>query len=275
METGEHHMPVKRKAGKLAREAIATEASAKMESVDANVKRTKTSGVRELDGAEPHRTVTVPGIVAEVTAEPDAERLPVRNANGELVFPGFPGFRPNLTPQQIIKAGAFGGTYFRPITSGVTGQSYVDAHKEFSWFDDVSTSMMTRSWTKYDTTINYFDVDCGGSLEMWESSGWICNLDPYGWFQWYCRFYLGRRSTDDSRQISRWEKFAGPKGRFRNQLIGNCARANTSFDDVSISPVIRQSLLHWGKLLTEAEATTYVKLKQLSGLQRSSAKSID
>ena len=92
-------------------------------------------------------------------------------------------------------------------------------------------------------------VKCGGSLDMWESSGWMSNIDPYGWYQWYCRFYLGRRSSDDKRQISRWNKSAGPSGRFRNQLIGKCSREGRSYDDSRVSPVIRQSLLHWGYLL--------------------------
>merc|ERR1712146_856936 len=103
----------------------------------------------------------------------------------------------------------------------------------------------------------------------------ISNIDPYGWFQWYCRFYQGRRSTDDTRQVSRWCKLAGPKGRFRNQLIGNCARKATSYDDASISPVIRQSLLHWGKMLTESEACAYVKLKHLPALKPSKKEAIN
>ena len=67
--------------------------------------------------------------------------------------------------------------------------------------------------------VNRYRVKCGGSLGMWESSGWISALDPYGWFQWYCRFYLGRRCTDDERQIQRWLGGHGPKGRFRLQLM--------------------------------------------------------
>merc|ERR1712025_882347 len=70
----------------------------------------------------------------------------------------------------------------------------------------------------YRKHINKYGVKCGGSLGMWESSGWISDSDPYGWFQWYCRFYNGRRCEDDSRQISRWLKSAGAKGRFRSQL---------------------------------------------------------
>lgn len=70
-------------------------------------------------------------------------------------------------------------------------------------------------------------------------------------YQWYCRFYQGRRCEDDVRQVQRWAKCAGPKGRFRSQLCNKILAANTSADDPSISPVIRQTLLHWGLEITE------------------------
>lgn len=89
------------------------------------------------------------------------------------------------------------------------------------------------------------------ALGMWESSGWISDADPYGWFQWYCRFYEGRRSSDDARQIARWKGVAGPKGRFRSQLCNKIVSAKARHDDVSISPVIRQTLWHWGLVVTE------------------------
>lgn len=78
----------------------------------------------------------------------------------------------------------------------------------------------------------------------------VLDCDPYGWFQWYCRFYQGRRCSDDARQVSRWLKSAGPKGRFRSQLCNKILAANTSHDDRSISPVIRQTMLHWGLDIT-------------------------
>ena len=179
-----------------------------------------------------------------------------------LKFADHPEFRPNLTPKEVLHAGSFGGTYFRPIYSSVTGKSYNKAHEEFpaDWFEGLNLKrQVTRS--TYDKGVNKYGVKCGGDLHMWESSGWMSNIDPYGWFQWYCRFYLGRRSSDDARQISRGNGVAGAKGRFRNQLIGRCSRANKCFDDVSISPVIRQALLHWGYELTQADADAYVARK--------------
>lgn len=185
--------------------------------------------------------------------------LPKRDkSTGELSFqgkcPGIKDFRPNRTPEEVLRAGSFGGTYFRPIVSAVTNIAY--SAKEVlkttvaeSWIDGLDKSKMLTS-TKYRNEVNKYGVKCGGSLGMWESSGWIADSDPYGWFQWYCRFYRGRRSSDDQRQISRWLKSAGPKGRFRSQLCNKVLAARTRHDDSSISPVIRQTLLHWGLEIT-------------------------
>mmetsp|Transcript_5217 Transcript_5217/g.10168 ORF Transcript_5217/g.10168 Transcript_5217/m.10168 type:complete len:137 (-) Transcript_5217:318-728(-) len=101
---------------------------------------------------------------------------------------------------------------------------------------------------------------------MWETSGWISSQDPFGWFQWYCRFYLGRRSSDDERQLKRGMGVIGPKGRWRNNLIAKCARQGKPFDDYTVSPVVRQALLHWGYHLTERDANAYVKKKKLPSL---------
>ena len=74
--------------------------------------------------------------------------------------------------------------------------------------------MISNDYKNYDPTVNTYKVKCGGDLEMWESSGWIKEVDPYGWFMWYCRFYLGRRCEDDERQIGRWKNCTGPKGKW-------------------------------------------------------------
>mmetsp|Transcript_44705 Transcript_44705/g.45344 ORF Transcript_44705/g.45344 Transcript_44705/m.45344 type:complete len:366 (+) Transcript_44705:1-1098(+) len=162
-------------------------------------------------------------------------------------------FHPNRSPEDVLRAGSFGGTYFRPITSAVTNIHYnaQDVLKDTvkkDWIDGIPMSNLTSM--TYNKKINKFGVKCGGSLGMWESSGWMVDSDPYGWFQWYCRFYQGRRCSDDRRQISRWCKSAGPKGRFRSQLCNKISAAQTTFDDYSISPVIRQTLLHWGLEIT-------------------------
>lgn len=200
-----------------------------------------------------------------ITIESKLVNEPKRNKiTGELTFvagqnkdiaQALKDFHPNRTPEEVLRAGSFGGTYFRPISSAVTNIHYnptavLKDTVQPAWIDGLNKSIMLTS-TKYNTSINKYKVKCGGSLGMWESSGWIANSDPYGWFQWYCRFYSGRRCSDDARQISRWCKSAGLKGRFRSQICNKILAANTTCDDVKISPVIRQTLLHWGLEITE------------------------
>ena len=98
--------------------------------------------------------------------------------------------------------------------------------------------------------VNKYSVKCGTSLRFWEKNGWINKIDPYGWFQWYFRYWLGRRSKDDKRQINRWKKIVS---RFRGKLVKMIRDAGSKFDDYSISPKIRQILLHWGYELTEKD----------------------
>mmetsp|Transcript_5169 Transcript_5169/g.7165 ORF Transcript_5169/g.7165 Transcript_5169/m.7165 type:complete len:293 (-) Transcript_5169:264-1142(-) len=189
--------------------------------------------------------------------------IPSRNKKTkDLIFSDHPEFRPNLTPQEVLQLGSFGGTYFRPIKSGITGEKYSSVWKEFpkEWFAGLDIRTQVTSST-YNPNVNKFGVKCGGDLDMWESSGWITELDPYGWFQWYCRFYLGRRTDDDERQIGRANGVIGPKGRFRVQLMNRIAQAGKAFNDTSVSPVIRQTLQHWGYSLTEKDFKAHCKKK--------------
>ena len=178
-----------------------------------------------------------------------------RRVNGKLHFKDHPEFQPNRSPKQIFQAGAFGGTYWRPIKSGVTKKNYKDQHFEFpkSWWKGVPEKHLTSS--ECDKSVNKYKVTSGTSLDYWEDKGWIKAQDPYGWMQWYCRFYEGRRSDDDERQIKRWLAFTGPKGRFRRRLINMVKENKTRHDDVSVSPVIRQGLLQWGYELTKSDAS--------------------
>lgn len=201
-----------------------------------------------------------PGMPPSAEIYVKREPEPKRDKDGTLCFPDHPEFRPNLTPEQVLRAGAFGGTYFRNITSAVTGVSYTgcDVIKEFptSWFHGLNVAEQLTS-KDYRKAVNKYGVSCGGSLGQWETSGWIAAIDPYGWFQWYCRFYLGRRSSDDARQIDRWLKGQGPKGRWRLQLMNKIISDRRKFDDARTSPVMRQVLLHWAYELTQEDFEVY------------------
>ena len=87
-------------------------------------------------------------------------------------------------------------------------------------------------------------------LGFWENKGWINEIDPYGWFQLYFRYWLGRRSQDDERKINRWKRIIS---RFRGKLVSMIKDAGSQFDDYLISPKIRLLLLHWGFELTEKD----------------------
>lgn len=171
-------------------------------------------------------------------------------------------FKPNKTPKQVFTMGAFGGTYFRPIHSSITNRDYTSSEAmrglTKDWFKNIDIKKMVTSST-YDKKINKYKVKCGSSLEAWETSGWIDKQDPYGWFQWYCRYSTGRRTADDERQIKRWLKLAGPNGRFRKTLMNKIIKNNTTYDDFTISPVIRQVLLHWGYQLTKKDFDNHKK----------------
>ncbi len=201
--------------------------------------------------------------------------LPVRKSDGSFKFADLPStrkFNPNLSPSQVLRMGSFGGGYFRSIKSSVTGKVYKDAWKELptEWIKGMTPISQLAS-QKYVKSVNKFGVDCGAKVDKkdthglgyWEMKDWINEQDPYGWFMWYCRFFQGRRSDDDERQISRWEKFAGVKGRFRNNLIKKVLIAGASYDDPSVSPVVRQSLQHWGFELQQCHVDIYAKANKI------------
>jgi len=188
------------------------------------------------------------------TRDKFVEPIPKKDKNGTIIFPDAKDFRPNMTPKEVLQEGSFGGTYFRPIKSGVTGLKYNKMWNELpqNWLEGLDVKKQVSS-VNYDNNVNKYKVKCGGSLEMWESSGWIKEIDPYGWFMWYCRFYLGRRDADDARQIQRWSNCTGPKGRWKNNLIGKIVKADAKYTDANVSPVIRQVLQHWAYTLTEKD----------------------
>lgn len=140
----------------------------------------------------------------------EAETMSKRE-DGKYFTEDFPDFLPDYSPLEVLDEGAFGGTYFRTIYSSVLGKE-IKANspeavgglpKEFLDRDQSSVEKIS---------LNKYKKHSGSSLEEWENSGWIEEIDPYGWFQWYCRFYYGRRSYDDDRQIARWKAFKSRNG---------------------------------------------------------------
>jgi hypothetical protein len=188
-------------------------------------------------------------------------------------FKDYPEFKPHLSPIEILGKGAFGGTYFRSIKSAVTNETYPDTYyKDKKYFTPqelkkhkiIPNKHLTKPFNEYDKSVNKYKVKCGQKLEDWQNSKWITHHDPYGWFEWYVNFFNGRRLDseeskllEDRRQIDRWLKFAGPQGRFKTRIINMIIKkekmenTNIEVEDATISPVIRQSLLHWGYEVTE------------------------
>ncbi|MEX0933594.1 MAG: hypothetical protein WDZ74_02445, partial [Candidatus Paceibacterota bacterium] len=135
-----------------------------------------------------------------------------------------PHFNPDLTPQEMLELGVFGGMYMH------------DCVKEFpkEWF--AHAKFQQKDSNERDPELNYFGVNASQPLSVWKEKGWIYAEDPRGWFQWYCRYYMGRRCPDDERQIKRWKAIQ----RHIYQIKYNCKPG-----DEACRPVQRQALLHW------------------------------
>ena len=175
-----------------------------------------------------------------------------KKKNGKYNFKDYPDFKPNLSPREMFLLGSFGGTYWRPIYSGVLKKNLKNIHKKYpkEWWKNIPEDELSSK--DYDISKNKYKVHVGTSLEFWESKGWIDAQNPYGWVHWYCDFFMGKRSEDDDRQVSRWKKLAGCKGRFMRFLVTQIIKKGGKWDDETISPKIRQVLQHWGyKLMNE------------------------
>jgi hypothetical protein len=175
---------------------------------------------------------------------------PKRNKDGYLIFPDYPEFKPNLAPKEVFQAGSFGGTYWRTIHSAVTGKNYKNIHKTYKFLNSIPENKLTLPYESYDKSINKYGVKVGTTLEFWESKNWITKHHPYGWYHWYCDFYSNKRGPDDEWQIKRWLGVAGPNGRFKKNLINKIKKVGKKYDDYSVSPAIRQTLLHWSVQIT-------------------------
>jgi hypothetical protein len=131
-----------------------------------------------------------------------------------------PDFAPELTPKDMLAMGVFGGKYM------------TDCRAEFpaSWFARAKLS------AHRDPSVNFFGVDASQPLSEWRRKGWIHPDDPRGWFQWYCRYYMGRRMADDARQIKRWKAMR----RHARQIEIHCEKG-----DIFCRRRQRQALLQW------------------------------
>ena len=187
-----------------------------------------------------------------------------KKVNGSLYFSDYPDFRPNLTPRDMFLMGSFGGTYWRPIYSSVTKKNHKNIHKKYpkSWWKGIPEHHLSNE--KCDVSINKYGVRVGTSLEFWEKKGWMKESHPYGWVHWYCDFYMGKRGEDDERQVKRWEALAGPRGRFMRFLVTQVLKKGDKKDwnNVEISPKIRQVLLHWGYELTKKDFDLEIKRRE-------------
>ena len=126
-----------------------------------------------------------------------------------------------------------------------------------SWWKNIPMENLVSE--EYDKSKNKYKVKVGTSLEFWESKKWIKPSHPYGWVQWYCDFYMGKRGDDDERQIKRWLGIAGPRGRFMRFLVTQILKKKTDYNDETVSPKIRQVLQHWGYKLTKKDFDNEVK----------------
>jgi hypothetical protein len=136
-----------------------------------------------------------------------------------------PEFKPELTPKEMLSLGVFGGRYMR------------DCKKEFpsSWFENAK--LHPEGKTGHDPNLNYFGVDASLSLKEWKRKGWIHPADPRGWFQWYSRYYYGRRMPEeDERQIKRWKGIKRHIGAIKK----NCPPGM-----LDCRKKQRQAVLHW------------------------------
>ena len=135
-------------------------------------------------------------------------------------------FGANKTPVEVIREGAFGGSYFRDIYSGITGKWYKNSWKEFDQLENIDQKYYCSS--HYDVSVNKYGVKCGTSLRLWENMSWINEIDLYHWIQQYFKYWLGRRSEDDERKINRWESIVS---RFRGKLVKVIKYAGSKYDD--------------------------------------------
>ncbi|EXJ78308.1 hypothetical protein A1O3_09469 [Capronia epimyces CBS 606.96] len=179
--------------------------------------------------------------------------------DGTYHFESHPTFRPNKSPLSILLEGAFGGHHFSPWHSRTLRLTLCDDYLRTlppSWLSHLQPAGKYLVSPTYDASLNRYGVTCGQTLTQWEDAGWInFTHDPRGWFEWYIRFWLGRRCDDgeDERQVGRWLRCVGPRGRWKRLLLKKYVDLGVKsiFDDdgredgQEVSPVMHQTCHHW------------------------------
>ncbi|KAG8166273.1 hypothetical protein KVR01_004825 [Diaporthe batatas] len=227
---------------------------------------TKSRGQPDDDSGSPDAiqddlTGDITALEASWSSWTPTEPPPDRDETGVLHFASHPGFTPNKTPAEVLREGAFGGSYFRPLYSKKLRTTVSGDHAELpaAWTAGLDAARYLTA-PGYDADANKFKVACGQSIEEWEAAGWIDHrFDARGWFQWYCRFYRGRRCADDDRQVGRWRRCVGETGRWRRMLLKKYVAAGVRevWDDGAdedapeVSPVMHQTCHHWAFEVTQ------------------------
>lgn len=187
--------------------------------------------------------------------------------DGTYHFPSHPTFHPNKAPLDMLLEGSFGGAYFSPWYSRTLSLTLEHDYLHTlpsSWLSQLDPPQKYLTSAKYNPELTKYGVWCGQTLSQWEEAGWInFRHDPRGWFEWYIRFWLGRRLEDgeDERQVGRWARCVGPKGRWKRSLLKKYVEmgVHSVFDDedddedgdgegakdIRVSPVMHQTCHHW------------------------------
>ena len=161
-------------------------------------------------------------------------------------------FYPMLSPTKMLEEGVFGGSYL--------GVEVLEGDYDYqSLFQETLSNVSPHLYlgNKYKPSSNRFKIRSGMPYDYWKEMNWMHEDDPYGWFEWYIKYYNGRRHLDDDRQISRWQDFCGRNGRWRKRIYKRIDETN----DWNVSPRIQQSLLHWGYKVNKEDYEHYKRIE--------------
>jgi hypothetical protein len=160
----------------------------------------------------------------------------------KITFPDYGEFEPDYTPLQMVKLGVFGGNYFAREHYSENYNDFPEQFKiDMAEAGLCENAIKSKLKSRYDLRKNMFAVYCGSSLDQWIDRNWIFEQDKYGWFEWYIKFYYGRRvKFMDTKQIMRWLSFKARHGGMLRSQTNRIERLN-----LSMAKKTRQNLLHW------------------------------